>query len=1072
MGWVVFLDFLENVAIAYAASAAINYFFGKKADPTVFSPKFSDNQAQVRSAVEAHKIVYGSSLTSGPLVFAAANGPNNQYMHIVVPVAGHEVEAIDTVYFDDISSDGTQFNKIEVWYLDGAMTVANESWVWAVRINGKNFYGIALNNYRGNHSRIKTTRDVMQGIYNCIVGASGYASENYTAIWDGNFRVTLTAKALNDELTVSSLPPGSYSSECGVASYTDRGGYVTATLGQKAHIFDLTKHLGSPSQVADANLVAENVGWTVNHRLRGRAYVYAKLGFYADRWPTGIPALKAVVRGRKVYDPRTTLTAWSDNPALCIRDYLTAVFGLGCASTEIDDAAFIAAANICDEYVLASSPISITSSSVANPTVLYAPAHKFRTGDEAVISGHTGSTPSINGNTVVTVVDADHVTIPVNVTVGGTGGTIQLRQKRYTCNGVITLGEKPIDVIQKLLTSCDGTLVYTNGLYALQAAAYTAPVGDLNESHLRDSLQILAKPPRKQLFNGITGTILDPTQYWQETNFPPYKNATYATEDNEEILRDITLPFTNDSFAAQRLAKQMLERARQGVNIVFPAKLSAFQFAVGDVVRVSIAYLGWVNKEFRLLSWSLSNFGVDLQLQEEASASYNWNNGDETVIDPAPNTNLPSIFTAGQPTAVTAVEELYQATNTGGVRTRIKVSWTAAADANIVNSVVYWRSFSDSDQAAVGTASAHSEPVLDTTYYIEDLSPGYYYVSVRSFNDLGIGSDYTPWVQVILYGNTVPPANVAGFNAYQNGDVVVFTWQPIADVDLLGYELRYGPNGTSTWDTAALITKAERGSEVTSALVPPGNWTFFIKAQDTTGLYSATAATDNTVVVNQASTISNVNYQPDWPGTLTNFVRHWTGKLIPDDQHLASYYTNFEWCDTFVPTPFASCSFETPEIDTTFDDLLRAWASADYALGPGVAVGTPNATLEVDYRTTAGSYGPWETTSIGLREGRFWKFRLTLDTTVGKCVISEFQSALDKTPVVQSIQDIAVPSGGLAITFPNRYHTKPNVSVVPTGSTPLVAAVSAVTAMGFNVQLFDTAGAAQAGTIDYSARGA
>lgn len=1080
--------FLVNVVVAYAVNWAVNYFFGKKADPRIFSPKFEDNQAQVRSAVESHKIVYGKSLTSGPLTFAATNGPSNQYIHIIVPLTGHEVEAIDTVYFDDISSSAPEFNKAEVWNINGYANRAERQFEGYVSIDGIIFGGGTTQSWSGNHSRINMTRDVMYGLWRSITGSTGYASRSYTAVWDGNFTVTITAKVIGTEISIQDLHPadgvsigsgwftaGGLGSPTYMALVGGDDAYINdiyLVLATKAHIFDLYKHLGATTQVADANLVAESVGWTSNHRLRGRAYLYAKMAFYADRWPTGIPNLKAEVRGRKCYDPRTTLTAWSDNPAICIRDYLTSAHGLGATSAEIDDTALIAAANICDEYVLSSSPITITSSSVANPTVITATAHKLRTGDGIVIAGHSGSTPSLNGNHTVTVVTDDTVTIPVNVTVGGTGGTLQLRQKRYTCNGTITLGERPIDVIQKMLTCCDGTLVYSEGKYKLFVGAYTAPVGDLNESHLRDGLRIVAKPPRKQLFNGVRGTILDPNRFWQETDFPVYKNSTYATEDSEEIIRDITLPFTTDAFAAQRIAKQILERSRQGITVVFPAKLNVFKYAVNDVVRLSISYLGWTNKEFRILSWSLTDFGVDVTMQEEASASYNWNNGDETIIDPAPDSNLPSVFDVAQPTDVTAVEELYQSANTTGIKTRIKVEWTASADTNVTEYVVYWYSFSDSEQAETGTSSAHSPPTRDTTFYIEDLSPGYYYVGIKAFNDLGLASAETDLVEIIVYGNTVNPENVSGFNAYQNGDLVVFTWLPISDVDLLGYEVRYGAAATATWETATQITRAERGTEITSALIPPGDWKFFIKAQDTTGLYSVTAATDNVLVISQANLVSSVEHEPDWLGTTTNFVRHWTGKLIPDDQNLASSYTNFEWCDTYVPTPYAVCTYVTPEVDTIFDDTLRVWAGAVHALGPGVVVGAANAVLEVDYHTTAGAYDGYETTSIGFREGRYWKFRLTHDTTIGKGVISEFQTALDKQAVTQSEQGVAVASGGSTITFPSQYHTRPNVYVSPQGATPLVEAISAITNNGFTVRLYDTDGIATAGTIDYSATGA
>jgi hypothetical protein len=70
--------------------------------------------------------------------------------------------------------------------------------------------------------------------------------------------------------------------------------------------------------------------------------------------------------------------------------------------------------------------VAITSSSIADPTVITTGAsHLLTTGDVITISGHTGSTPAIAGAYGVTVLTATTFTIPVAVTVGGTGGTLQ-----------------------------------------------------------------------------------------------------------------------------------------------------------------------------------------------------------------------------------------------------------------------------------------------------------------------------------------------------------------------------------------------------------------------------------------------------------------------------------------------------------------------------------------------------------------------------------------------------------------------------------------------------------------------
>lgn len=69
---------------------------------------------------------------------------------------------------------------------------------------------------------------------------------------------------------------------------------------------------------------------------------------------------------------------------------------------------------------------TITSSSVANPTVITCTGSVlFANSDTVNIIGHTGSTPAITGAYTISSVTGSTFTIPVNVTVGGTGGTVR-----------------------------------------------------------------------------------------------------------------------------------------------------------------------------------------------------------------------------------------------------------------------------------------------------------------------------------------------------------------------------------------------------------------------------------------------------------------------------------------------------------------------------------------------------------------------------------------------------------------------------------------------------------------------
>ena len=83
---------------------------------------------------------------------------------------------------------------------------------------------------------------------------------------------------------------------------------------------------------------------------QGIACLYVRLEYDQDVFAEGIPIFTAKVQGKKVLDPRTSTTAYSNNPALCIRDYLTSNYGLS-DTGDINDTMFNAAANTCDESV-------------------------------------------------------------------------------------------------------------------------------------------------------------------------------------------------------------------------------------------------------------------------------------------------------------------------------------------------------------------------------------------------------------------------------------------------------------------------------------------------------------------------------------------------------------------------------------------------------------------------------------------------------------------------------------------------------------------------------------------------
>lgn len=109
-----------------------------------------------------------------------------------------------------------------------------------------------------------------------------------------------------------------------------------------------THYTGTAGQTVNATLVAAFAaqGITFADALPGIAYSVVSIPATDS---AGFPDLVATIRGRKVFDPRTSTTAWSDNPALCLADFIASpAYGLG---LDVDAASVDTVADDNDELV-------------------------------------------------------------------------------------------------------------------------------------------------------------------------------------------------------------------------------------------------------------------------------------------------------------------------------------------------------------------------------------------------------------------------------------------------------------------------------------------------------------------------------------------------------------------------------------------------------------------------------------------------------------------------------------------------------------------------------------------------
>lgn len=201
-----------------------------------------------------------------------------------------------------------------------------------------------------------------------VVPVAGHAIQGYDAIWVNNYRIPIGVycSGAGDGTTGSGvggtaglnayayahIPKNIGDSASLDGSYVIQSGGTVPAYNAGDGVVQLWLWDGTQS-AADAQIIADSGGeWTTDHKLLGVAYIHARITFSKDVFPGGLQSISAEIRGKAdIYDPRDASTGYSNNPALCIRDYLAADFGLSIPSTEFDDDYWIAAANICDEDV-------------------------------------------------------------------------------------------------------------------------------------------------------------------------------------------------------------------------------------------------------------------------------------------------------------------------------------------------------------------------------------------------------------------------------------------------------------------------------------------------------------------------------------------------------------------------------------------------------------------------------------------------------------------------------------------------------------------------------------------------
>lgn len=131
-----------------------------------------------------------------------------------------------------------------------------------------------------------------------------------------------------------------------------------ATTAPFAGFVQINEQDGDTDQASHGGMMTAWPGiWTADHRLRGIAnwfvrYYSPPAEGYQAVFPEGYNTqVRCICRLSQVWDPRTGVTAWSDNASLCILDYLTHPDGYNRSIDDIDVPSFETFADISGQAV-------------------------------------------------------------------------------------------------------------------------------------------------------------------------------------------------------------------------------------------------------------------------------------------------------------------------------------------------------------------------------------------------------------------------------------------------------------------------------------------------------------------------------------------------------------------------------------------------------------------------------------------------------------------------------------------------------------------------------------------------
>lgn len=459
----------------------------------------------------------------------------------------------------------------------------------------------------------------------------------------------------------------------------------------------INKHTGVAGEAADADAVANIPNWTAeSHRMSGVAYCFVQLRMDKNQevW-RGEPKIHAIIKGKKVLDTRTGVTAASSNPAMCLRDYVTnKIYGRGLSESRVDDAAFNAAADFCDEGVTVTETIS----------------NSFYDDELKEYVNLPPSTNTLNIPRFTTNIIIDTEAKLLENTKELLGCFRGIMPPEYVLSPKV---EREEDII----TTFDNDTII--GGVSMES-------GSINDRYNR----VTVKYPSK-LSNYET----------EEVSYPNIDDDIYQTWLEEDGGKELEKSFTYNGITNKGEALQMAEvlakRSRFNTTVSIKTQAIGIIYSVGDVIGLTHETMGWIDKPFRIAQKTLSPEGeVSFSLREHENNVYPWN--DQAYSDREGGTYLGDPSYIDAPVDLQLIPDLTLAT-TG------ELVWNDEVSNRFIDRyrVIITRTDTDEEILADDTRGhSYTVPLLDAGEY------GFLVYSVATLGNISNGALLTTTLSI------------------------------------------------------------------------------------------------------------------------------------------------------------------------------------------------------------------------------------------------------------------------------------------------------------------------------------